>query len=95
MPANIQENKQALQSLHKLLMSVHVKKGELYCEECERVYPIMSNGIPNMLLRDDEVSQKKKQKKQSKKSTGSRKTRDMVDVDDIHDDDDEEDDDNE
>ena len=43
-----------LRSLHALAMDVHVEEGSLVCPNCGRAYPI-SKGVPNMLLRDDEV----------------------------------------
>ncbi len=40
--------------LHHLLMEIDVVEGELVCPETNRQFPI-SNGIPNMLAREDEV----------------------------------------
>lgn len=37
-----------------LLAQTHVKDGNLHCQLCGRDFPI-KNGIPNMLLHDDEV----------------------------------------
>lgn len=42
-------------SLHKALLQVEVIEGELVCPETGRKFPI-HNGIPNMLLNEDEVS---------------------------------------
>lgn len=43
-----------LRKIHHALMDVHVKKGNLICPESGREFPIV-DGIPNMLLREDEV----------------------------------------
>jgi multifunctional methyltransferase subunit TRM112 len=43
-----------LQKVHHALMEVHVKKGSLVCPESGREFPII-DGIPNMLLQEDEV----------------------------------------
>jgi uncharacterized protein YbaR (Trm112 family) len=40
--------------LHRILMDVHVLEGSLVCPETGRKYPI-HDGIPNMLLHEDEV----------------------------------------
>ena len=38
-------------------MDVHVNSGYLECPSCHRQYPIV-NGVPNMLLHEDEVGKK-------------------------------------
>jgi multifunctional methyltransferase subunit TRM112 len=38
----------------ELLMGVHIIEGVMTCPNCARKYPI-NQGIPNMLLREDEV----------------------------------------
>ncbi len=43
-----------LKSLHDLVMDIHVMEGNLVCPNCARAYPV-ANGIPNMLLNDDEL----------------------------------------
>ncbi|XP_003738375.1 multifunctional methyltransferase subunit TRM112-like protein [Galendromus occidentalis] len=43
-----------LRSIHHALVEVEVIEGELICPETERKFPI-SNGIPNMLLNEDEI----------------------------------------
>lgn len=43
-----------LRSVHDLVMDVHIVEGSLVCPNCARAYPIRK-GIPNMLLRDDEL----------------------------------------
>jgi len=53
-PANLAENDELLHNLHTVLMEIHILEGELVCPGCQRVYPIR-DGIPNMLLNEDEV----------------------------------------
>ena len=43
-----------MQALHSVLLELHVLEGSLVCPESGRVFPI-SDGIPNMLLNEDEV----------------------------------------
>jgi multifunctional methyltransferase subunit TRM112 len=43
-----------LKRLHIVLLEVEIIEGELICPETGRKFPI-SNGIPNMLVNDDEV----------------------------------------
>jgi multifunctional methyltransferase subunit TRM112 len=43
-----------LKELHHLLFEVHVLEGHLVCPESGRRFPI-KDGIPNMLLHEDEV----------------------------------------
>eukprot|EP00347_Sterkiella_histriomuscorum_P018846 403343946 len=52
-PEMAQDDK-VLQDLHKLLIQRQVIEGQMQCPGCERVYEI-HNGIPNMLLKEDEV----------------------------------------
>lgn len=47
-------NDSHLVDLHRFLLDTHIEEGDLVCPACERVYPIQK-GIPNMLLREDEV----------------------------------------
>ncbi|ETV90288.1 hypothetical protein H310_14888 [Aphanomyces invadans] len=47
-------NEVVLKQIHHALLDVHVKKGVLVCPESGREFPIV-DGIPNMLLREDEV----------------------------------------
>ncbi|OQR89748.1 hypothetical protein THRCLA_22633 [Thraustotheca clavata] len=58
LPATLTEadksNEDLLKKIHHALLDVHVKKGVLICPESGREYPIV-DGIPNMLLREDEV----------------------------------------
>lgn len=43
-----------LQKLHHVLMEIDIVEGNLECPETGRLFPI-SEGIPNMLLNEDEV----------------------------------------
>ncbi|XP_076044941.1 multifunctional methyltransferase subunit TRM112-like protein [Oratosquilla oratoria] len=43
-----------LKKLHHILLEVEVVTGALECPETRRKFPI-SNGIPNMLLNEDEI----------------------------------------
>lgn len=43
-----------LQSLHHVLMDVHLIEGYLICPDTQRKFPV-KDGIPNMLLQDDEI----------------------------------------
>lgn len=76
LPDNVFENENALRSLHKLLLEVTVVDGELICPNCERVYPI-KNKIANMVLREDEVLEKKKLSSNGKKSSNSGNSLDL------------------
>lgn len=48
------ENDVFLQKLHHALLEVYVEEGALVCPETGRRFAI-SNGIPNLLLHEDEV----------------------------------------
>ena len=48
------EDEAFLQKMHQILVARQVTEGELQCRGCGRRYPI-TNGIPNMLLTDDEI----------------------------------------
>jgi uncharacterized protein YbaR (Trm112 family) len=52
LPENIVENEKALKALHEILLETHIIQGELKCSKCNKKYPI-SNGILNMLIRED------------------------------------------
>ncbi|KAI9566683.1 hypothetical protein HD554DRAFT_1086941 [Boletus coccyginus] len=43
-----------LQTLHHVLLEIHVVEGSMICPNCKHSYPI-SNGIPNMLLAEHEI----------------------------------------
>lgn len=47
-------DEETLRKIHQALMDVHVKQGKLVCPESGREFPIV-DGIPNMLLNEDEV----------------------------------------
>lgn len=46
-------DEELLKSLHRVLLEVEVVEGELECPETGRKFPIR-NGIPNMLVGEDE-----------------------------------------
>jgi multifunctional methyltransferase subunit TRM112 len=48
------EDDDLLKVLHEVLVELHVLEGGLTCPRCDREFPI-KQGIPNMLLHDDEV----------------------------------------
>ncbi|CAJ1349599.1 unnamed protein product [Effrenium voratum] len=54
MPANPDEDEDFLRRLHTVLFDLSMLEGELVCPESGRVFPV-NDGIPNMLLNDDEV----------------------------------------
>lgn len=43
-----------LQKLHHILLEIDIVEGNLECPETGRLFPI-TDGIPNMLLNEDEV----------------------------------------
>ncbi|ETN17350.1 hypothetical protein PPTG_05172 [Phytophthora nicotianae INRA-310] len=47
-------DEETLRKIHHALLEVHVKQGKLMCPESGRAFPII-DGIPNMLLNEDEV----------------------------------------
>lgn len=51
---NYENNTEFLKKVHHVLMEIDVVNGELICPETARKFPI-NNGIPNMLLNEDEV----------------------------------------
>ena len=53
-PEDFESNEDFLKGAHQVLMEVEVMEGDLQCPESGRKFPI-SEGIPNMLLREDEV----------------------------------------
>ena len=50
-------DEEVLKVLHKLLLEVEIIEGELICPETGRKFPIV-NGIPNMLVGEDETAWK-------------------------------------
>jgi multifunctional methyltransferase subunit TRM112 len=48
------QDEESIKAAYQLLMGVHVIEGAMTCPNCARKYPI-NQGIPNMLLREDEV----------------------------------------
>lgn len=51
---NYEDNTDFLKKVHHVLLEVDVINGELVCPETGRKFPI-NDGIPNMLLNEDEV----------------------------------------
>ncbi|PFH35706.1 Trm112p family domain-containing protein [Besnoitia besnoiti] len=49
-----QNDEHFLRAVHEAVVEFHVLEGKLVCPVCNREYPV-SNGIPNMLLQDDEI----------------------------------------
>uniref|UniRef100_T1J7S4 Multifunctional methyltransferase subunit TRM112-like protein n=1 Tax=Strigamia maritima TaxID=126957 RepID=T1J7S4_STRMM len=52
--ADFENNTDFLKKVHHVLLEVEVVNGDLICPETKRIFPI-SDGIPNMLLNEDEV----------------------------------------
>lgn len=52
--SQILNNDAALRKVHHLLFEVHLMDGFLICPETSRKFPV-KDGIPNMLLHEDEV----------------------------------------
>ncbi|KAL7711712.1 Trm112p-like protein [Entamoeba marina] len=53
LPPTFQNDQQFLQALHDVLIDFHIVDGELVCPCCGRKY-LITNGIPNMLLSEQE-----------------------------------------
>ncbi|OQR71224.1 hypothetical protein BIW11_01536 [Tropilaelaps mercedesae] len=53
-PTDVRSDAAVLQAIHHALLEVEVMEGELICPETQRRFPI-TNGIPNMLLNEDEI----------------------------------------
>jgi multifunctional methyltransferase subunit TRM112 len=53
-PPKPEKDEAFLKSIHDLVLDIHITEGALVCPNCARSYPI-KRGIPNMLLRDDEL----------------------------------------
>ncbi|XP_072031043.1 multifunctional methyltransferase subunit TRM112-like protein [Amphiura filiformis] len=49
-----ENNEEFLKEVHRVMLEVEVMEGYLVCPESGRKFPI-KNGIPNMLLNEDEV----------------------------------------
>lgn len=54
LPDQFESNEPFLKQAHRVMLEVEVVEGELQCPESGRKFPI-TEGIPNMLLREDEV----------------------------------------
>lgn len=53
-PENFESNEEFLKQAHRALLEIEIIQGELVCPDSGRKFPI-SNGIPNMLLNEDEI----------------------------------------
>ena len=51
---DFESDEEFLKKAHHVLLEVEVQKGFLVCPETSRKFPV-ENGIPNMLLNEDEV----------------------------------------
>lgn len=47
-------SKELLSKLHKILLDIHIVEGHLICPDTGRRFKV-SNGIPNMILHEDEI----------------------------------------
>jgi len=54
LPEKFESNEDFLKKAHHVLLEVEVQEGFLVCPETGRKFPV-KNGIPNMLLNEDEV----------------------------------------
>merc|ERR1712064_77439 len=54
LPQDYESNEDFLRKAHRVIMEVEVIAGHLVCPETGRQFPI-TNGIPNMLVNEDEV----------------------------------------
>ncbi|ELU10956.1 hypothetical protein CAPTEDRAFT_18807 [Capitella teleta] len=52
--AEYEADQEFLKKTHHVLLEVEVQEGDLICPETERKFPI-SHGIPNMLLKEEEI----------------------------------------
>jgi multifunctional methyltransferase subunit TRM112 len=50
----MRNNDSLLRKIHHILFEVHLIEGHLVCPETSRKFPV-KDGIPNMLLHEDEV----------------------------------------
>ena len=53
-PSEEENDEEVLKKVHHALVEIEVIQGHLECPESGRQFPI-NNGIPNMLLNEDEV----------------------------------------
>lgn len=88
LPDDIASNETAIKALHRMLLEVQVNEGSLRCPKCEREYPI-TKGVPNMILREDEVAERKKvikelQKQRAQQEANSANQDSLVAEEDMH-----------
>ncbi|KAE8904386.1 hypothetical protein PF005_g15526 [Phytophthora fragariae] len=53
-PADLSEQDELLQMIHRVLFDTNIVEGELVCNNCGRSYAV-TNAVPNMLLEEDEL----------------------------------------
>ena len=54
MPESFEQDQEFLKRAHHALLEIEVINGDLVCPETSRKFPV-SDGIPNMLLNEDEI----------------------------------------
>ena len=54
LPDNFDKDQDFLKKAHHVLMEVEIINGDLVCPESGRKFPV-ADGVPNMLLNEDEV----------------------------------------
>lgn len=54
LPENFEKDEKFLKDAHHVLMEIEIINGDLVCPETGRKFPV-SDGIPNMLLNEDEI----------------------------------------
>eukprot|EP00088_Acartia_fossae_P005480 TRINITY_DN12444_c0_g1_i1.p1 TRINITY_DN12444_c0_g1~~TRINITY_DN12444_c0_g1_i1.p1 ORF type:complete len:125 (+),score=21.07 TRINITY_DN12444_c0_g1_i1:41-415(+) len=54
MPSNFETDQEFLKKAHHALLEIELINGNLICPETSRKFPV-SDGIPNMLLNEDEI----------------------------------------
>ncbi|ETV72828.1 hypothetical protein H257_12185 [Aphanomyces astaci] len=54
LPVDVAAREDILRAVHHIIFDTTIIEGELVCNNCGRSYPI-KNGIPNMLLEEDEM----------------------------------------
>ena len=54
MPPDCEKHEEFMKQMHTVLFDLNLLEGQLVCPESGRVFPV-NDGIPNMLLNDDEV----------------------------------------
>ena len=52
--SNLKLDEELLKSIHKILLDIHIVEGHLVCPDTGRRFKVF-NGIPNMILHEDEI----------------------------------------